>query len=65
MTNAEWIRSLTDEELAAFLSNMLWACLCKISTKIKEYPCELCIESSYCRAGDKGFPDWLKEEHNG
>ena len=64
MIKGDWIRSMTDDELAKFLNNMLLACLCKISTKTREHPCELCITSVYCRAGDVGFSDWLKEEYN-
>ena len=55
-TNGDYIRRMTDEELAAFLCNM--------SVKPEQGMCELCIAASNCRAGHNGFLDWLKEEHN-
>lgn len=56
-TNADSIRRMNDDELAALL--------CNISVKPEQGMCELCIASLYCRPGHNGFQDWLKEEHNG
>lgn len=57
VTNGDWIRSMTDDKLAALL--------CDISSQPEEGHCELCIAEPYCRAGHNGFLDWLKEESNG
>ena len=55
-TNGDYIRRMTDEEMAKFL--------CNISVNPGRGMCELCIASSNCRAGHNGFLDWLKEECN-
>ena len=55
-TNADRIRRMNDDELAALL--------CDISSQPEEGHCELCIAAPYCRAGHNGFLDWLKEESN-
>lgn len=55
-TNGDYIRRMTDEEMAKFL--------CNISVNPGRGMCELCIASSNCRAGHNGFLDWLKEEYN-
>lgn len=57
VTNADRIRRMNDDELAALL--------CDISSQPEEWRCELCIAALYCRAGHNGFLDWLKEESNG
>lgn len=54
-TNADRIRSMTDEELAAFL--------CNITANKEE--CSSCLAEQYCHRGHTGFEDWLKEESEG
>lgn len=54
-TNADYIRRMTDEELAEFL--------CDLSSETES--CGSCIAKSYCDYGHIGFLDWLKEAHNG
>jgi len=49
MTNADRIRSMTDEELSAFLCNM-------------GQECNQCIATDYCSLGHTGMLDWLKKE---
>lgn len=51
-TNADRIRSMTDEELAAFL--------CNITANKEE--CSSCLAEQYCHRGHTGFEDWLKAE---
>lgn len=48
-TNADRIRSMTDEELSAFLCNM-------------GQECNQCIATDYCSLGHTGMLDWLKKE---
>lgn len=45
-TNAEHIRSMTDEELSIFL--------CIISS------CSSCIAADFCRNGNNGMIEWLQ-----
>jgi hypothetical protein len=51
-TNADRIRSMTDEELTAFL--------CNIASN--DEGCDSCLAWKYCHKGHTGFEDWLKEE---
>ena len=51
-TNADRIRSMTDEELAAFLCNIT----------ASEDKCSSCLAEQYCHRGHTGFEDWLREE---
>ena len=51
-TNADWIRSMTDEELTAIL--------CNITSN--DEACDSCLAWKYCHKGHTGFEDWLKEE---
>ena len=53
MTNADRIRSLSDEELADFL--------CDISGGES---CTYCVANDLCHNGHNGMIDWLKEEVN-
>lgn len=53
--NADRIRSMTDEELTAFL--------CRISSD--DGGCYSCLASEYCHRGHTGFEDWLKAESEG
>ena len=46
MTNADHIRSMTDEELSIFL--------CTISS------CSSCIAADFCRNGNNGMIEWLQ-----
>ena len=56
MTNGDSIRSMTDDELAAFL--------CDLFANDEHELCEDCFAEKYCLAGRNGFLDWLKEESN-
>ena len=53
-TNADRIRSMTDEELAMFLCDFR-------SCDADEYICEGCKAEKYCRAGHEGTIDWLRQ----
>ena len=53
-TNADRIRSMSDEELAEFLCNFR-------SCDADEYICEGCKAAKYCRAGHAGTIDWLQQ----
>lgn len=53
-TNADHIRSMSDEELAMFLCNFR-------SCNADEYICEGCKAEKYCRAGHEGTIDWLQQ----
>ena len=53
-TNADRIRSMTDEELAMFLCNFR-------SCDADEYICEGCKAEQYCHAGHTGTIDWLQQ----
>ena len=53
-TNADRIRSMTDEELAEFLCSFR-------SCNADEYICEGCKAAQYCRAGHAGTIDWLQQ----
>lgn len=52
MTNADRIRSMTDEELTAFLCNIM----------TNETGCYDCPGIQYCRREHTGLEDWLKAE---
>ena len=52
-TNADRIRSMSDEELAMFLCSFR-------SCDADEYICEGCKATQYCRAGHTGTIDWLQ-----
>ena len=54
MTNADRIRSMSDEELAEFLCSFR-------SCDADEYICEGCKATKYCRAGHAGTIDWLQQ----
>ena len=53
MTNADRIRSMTDEELITFL--------CYIESCDG---CNECIAGKYCHTGHTGMIDWVKKECN-
>ena len=53
-TNADRIRSMSDEELAMFLCSFR-------SCDADEYICEGCKATQYCRAGHEGTIDWLQQ----
>ena len=57
-TNADRIRSMSDEELAMFLCNFR-------SCDADEYICEGCKAAKYCRAGHTGTIDWLQQPAEG
>ena len=52
-TNADRIRSMSDEELAMFL--------CNFNCGADEYICEGCKAAQYCYAGHAGTIDWLQQ----
>ena len=54
MTNADKIRSMTDEELADFL--------CDIGANDSYDGCEYCPAEKFCKIGQAGFDDWVKQE---
>ena len=58
MTNAERIRSMTDEELAAFLCNLR-------SEEAYENTCSHCVAERFCRIGHTGMIDWLQQPAEG
>ena len=58
MTNAEEIRSMTDEELAAFLCNLR-------SEEAYENTCSHCVAEGFCRIGHTGMIDWLQQPAEG
>ena len=53
-SNADRIRSMSDEELAMFLCDFR-------SCDADEYICERCKAAQYCRAGHAGTIDWLQQ----
>ena len=54
-TNADYLRSISDDELAKILCAM-------VSPPNKAVNCGICIAADYCRMGHTGFIDWLKQE---
>lgn len=53
-TNADRIRSMSNEELSKFLCEFR-------SCDSDGYPCSGCKAESYCRAGHNGMEDWLQQ----
>ena len=53
-SNADRIRSMSDEELAMFLCDFR-------SCDADEYICVGCKAAKYCRAGHVGTIDWLQQ----
>ena len=58
MTNADRIRSMNDEELAAFLCNLR-------SEEAYENTCSHCVAERFCRIGHTGMIDWLQQPAEG
>lgn len=58
MTNADRIRSMSDDELAAFLCNLR-------SEEAYENTCSNCVAERFCRIGHTGMIDWLKHPAEG
>lgn len=56
VTNADRIRAMSDEELAAFL--------CGTRSDDSYDGCAGCAAEDYCYAGHTGMIDWLKEKSN-
>ena len=54
MTNADRIRSMSDEELATFLCDFR-------SCDADDYICEGCKAAKYCRTGHTGMIEWLQQ----
>lgn len=54
MTNADLIRSMSDEELTEFLCNF------RTCDATDEHPCIGCKAEQYCRVGHTGAIDWLQ-----
>lgn len=52
-TNAELLRSMTDDDLAAWLCSLI------------PNDCAFCPGAKHCRYGHKGLLDWLREEAKG
>lgn len=53
-TNADRIRSMSDERLARFLCDFR-------SCDSSEHPCEGCNAEPYCHTGHMGMIDWLRQ----
>lgn len=53
MSNADHIRSMTDEELEYFLCKTL------------KTDCGKCFAKEYCYNAHNGFEDWLKQPYEG
>lgn len=58
MTNADRIRSMSNEELAMFLCDFR-------SCDADAYICGGCKAAQYCRAGHTGTIDWLQQPPKG
>lgn len=58
MTNADRIRSMRDDELAAFLCNLR-------SEEAYENTCSHCVAERFCRIGHTGMIDWLQKPAEG
>lgn len=52
-TNADRIRSMTDEELAEFMCS---------NVSNGTVNCAFCAAEEFCRMGHNGWLDWLKQE---
>lgn len=62
MTNADCIRSMSDEELVVFLDRFSGRCLdCAENTKNES--CQIYKEGHYCRPQD--IMEWLKQPSKG
>ena len=57
MTNADRIRSMGDDELAAFLCNLRSEKACD--------GCLNCVAEGFCRSGDTGMIDWIQQPAEG
>ena len=57
-TNADRIRSMSDDELAAFLCNLR-------SEEAYENTCSHCVAERFCRIGHTGMIDWLQQPAEG
>ena len=57
MTNADRIRSMRDDELAAFL--------CNLRSEEARDGCLSCVAEGFCRIGHTGMIDWLKQPAEG
>lgn len=53
-SNADRIRAMSDEELAAFLCDFR-------SCDSSEHPCNGCKAEPHCYAGHNGMIDWLRQ----
>lgn len=58
MTNADRIRSMSDDELAAFLCNLR-------SEEVYGNACSNCVAERFCRIGHTGMIDWLQQPAEG
>ena len=58
ITNADLIRSMSDDELAAFLCNLR-------SEEAYENTCSHCVAERFCRIGHTGMIDWLQQPAEG
>ena len=58
VTNADRIRAMSDEELAAFLCNLR-------SEEAYENTCSHCVAERFCRIGHTGMIDWLQQPAEG
>ncbi len=54
MTNAEWLRKLSDVELAEFLCYLRYG---------KEGSCNGCVAEGLCETGCNGMTIWVKQEY--
>lgn len=59
MTNLEWIRNMTDNELVQFM-RLVMISGCGICAYEKICRKEECIEEDFCSLG---VEQWLKQEH--
>ena len=62
MTNADYIRSMSDEELAVFLDRIIGRCL-DCAENAKNESCQIYKERRYCRSQD--ILEWLKQPSKG
>ena len=53
ITNADRIRSMTDEELAEFMCH---------NVSNGTVNCAFCAAAEFCRMGHNGWLDWLRQE---
>ena len=57
-TNADRIRAMSDDELAAFLCNLR-------SEEAYENTCSHCVAERFCRIGHTGMIDWIQQPAEG